>query len=247
MLERRKDTLEKLVAANRMLVEQGVLDVFGHVSVRDANHPDVFWLSTAQPPSQVQTENLVAFNMRGDPLETVSAPLFSERFIHASILRARPDVNAVCHHHATSVMPFCITRTPLRAVSQTGAFMGLAVKLWDSEESFGATRLLVDSLEQADSLAASIGNDWIVLMRGHGATVAGRSLEDVVFKSVFSCRDADTLRSALQMGSPLPLSESEIAMIGQPAAPALERAWAHWSGIAPRDAGSENDIDRSTL
>ncbi|MCC6305145.1 MAG: class II aldolase/adducin family protein [Rhodobacteraceae bacterium] len=242
MRDRPQRLLDKLVAASRILVREGVLDVFGHLSIRDERNPDVFWLSTALPASRVEAKDMMAFDLAGEPLEPAMAPLFSERYIHAAILRVRPDVNAVCHHHSASLMPFCITGVPLRAVSQTGAFMGVRVRQWDSADSFGATRLLVDSPEQANSLAASLGPDSIILMRGHGATVAGRSLEDVTFKSVFSCRDADALRSALLLGSPVALSEQEIALAGQPAGPALERAWAHWT--APGETRREPLAER---
>lgn len=242
MRDRPQRLLAKLALASRILVREGVLDVFGHVSVRDEQNPEVFWLSAALPPSRVEAKDMVAHDLAGEPLEPVKAPLFSERYIHASILRVRTDVNAVCHHHSASLMPFCITGVPLRAVSQTGAFMGARVRQWDSADSFGATRLLVDSTEQADSLAASLGRDSIILMRGHGATVVGRSLEDVAFKSVFSCRDADALRSALVLGSPMVLSEQEIALAGQPAGPALERAWKHWT--APGETRSEPLAER---
>lgn len=229
MRERPQEALGKLVTAHRILVEQRVLDAFGHISVRDEQDADVFWLSAALPPSRIGAGDFIPFDLDGNPLDPTDALLYSERFIHSSIYRVRDDVNAVCHHHSPSVMPFCVAAVPLRGVSQTGGFMGREVRLWDSADGFGATRILVDSAEQADSLAAALGRDWIVLMRGHGATVAGRSIEDVAFKSVFSCRDADTLQAALALGAPVALSEGEIAMIGQPGAPALERAWRHWT------------------
>ena len=221
--------LERLVTAHRIMVDQRVLDAFGHISVRDEDDANVFWLSSALPPSRSTIADMIPFDLDGNPLEETTAPLFSERFIHSSIYRARADVSSVAHHHSPSIMPFCIAPIALRGVSQTGGFMGEKVTLWDSAHEFGATKILVDSVAQADSLAAALGNDWIVLMRGHGATVAGRTIEDVTFKSVFSCRDADHLHAALQIGAPVGLSEGEIALIGQPGAPALERAWTHWT------------------
>lgn len=244
MAERPQELIEKLVVAHRILVEQRVLDAFGHIGLRDPQRPDVFWLSCALPPSRVEAADFIAFDLDGAPLEPTDAALFSERFIHAAIFRARADVNAVCHHHAASVMPFCMAREPLKAMSQTGGFMGSAVRVWDSADSFGPTRILVDSMAQADSLAAALGEDWIVLMRGHGATVAGRSIEDVVFKSVFACRDADALQAALRLGPCVALSEDEIALIGQPGAPALARAWKHWT--ATLDGSRDNTCGGNT-
>lgn len=237
------EMLRKLVTAHRILVEQRVLDAFGHISVRDQDDAGAFWLSAALPPSRVTPDDFLPFDLDGNPLEATQAPIYSERFIHSSIYRLRSDVNAICHHHSPSVMPFCMAPVALRGMSQTGAFMGREVRLWDSADRFGATRLLVDGVEQADSLAEALGADWVVLMRGHGATVAGRDIEDVTFKSVFSCRDADALHAALQIGVPLPLSEDEIALAGQPGAAALERAWKHWT--AGMDGHGDNDARRN--
>jgi ribulose-5-phosphate 4-epimerase/fuculose-1-phosphate aldolase len=243
MRKRPTHLLEKLVTAHRILVDQRVLDAFGHISVRDEVDANVFWLSSALPPSRSSVADMIPFDLDGNPLEETKAPLFSERFIHSSIYRMRNDVHSVAHHHSHSIMPFCIAPVPLRGVSQTGGFMGSKVALWDSADAFGATKILVDSVAQADSLAASLGQDWIVLMRGHGATVAGRTIEDVTFKSVFSCRDADHLLAALKIGTPIGLSDGEIARIGQPGAPALERAWQHWT--AGLDMNGTHDTGRN--
>lgn len=244
MVERPDDILERLVMAHRVLVEQNVLDAFGHVSVRDPEHDGVFWLSLALPPSRVEPPDFIAFDLYGNTIAATDAPLFSERFIHSSIYRLRRDVRSACHHHSASMLPFCISKVPLVPVSQTGAFMGGPVPLWDSAHIFGATRMLVENTVQGDSLAEALGRGSIVLMRGHGATVVGRSIEDVVFKSVFSCRDADAQQAAAMLGGPTGLSASEIALCGQPGEPALSRAWSHWTAGSERRC--DNTIERKT-
>lgn len=244
MDERPHDLIDDLVMAHRILVEQNVLDAFGHVSVRDPKDESVFWLASALPPSRVNDADMLAFSLDGEPVEATDAPLFSERFIHSSIYRMRPDVHSICHHHAASIFPFCITDVPLIAVSQTGAFMGSAVPLWDSRDMFGATRMLVETESQGDSLGQALGEGSIVLMRGHGATVAGRSIADVVFKSVFACRDAEALLAAGRFGTPKHLWDDEIALAGEPARPALERAWRHWTASWERRRNA--NVERKT-
>src|SRR5690625_3247823 len=133
----------ELARAHRLLVGQGVLEAFGHVSLRDPQNPNQFYLPGARPPSCVTPDDILAFDMDAEPVDATQTALFSERYIHAAIYRARPDVMSICHHHSPSIMPFSITGTPLEPVSQTGASMGETVPVWDSRTDFGDTRLLL--------------------------------------------------------------------------------------------------------
>lgn len=224
------DMFDDLITAHRILVNEKVLDAFGHVSMRDA-HPDRFWLASAKPPNRVGKADLLSFGLSGEPAENTDLPLFSERYIHSAIYAARPDIHAICHHHAPAIMPFCLTDRPLAAVSQSGAFLGRTTPLWDSADEFGATRLLVDTPEQAASLARSLGAGSLVLMRGHGATVAGSSVREVVFKAVYACRDADAQKEAAMLGAIMPLSAGEIEKGRAPSALAVDRCWKYWRAL----------------
>lgn len=236
------DLRDTLVLAHRILVNEGVLDAFGHASFRDAERPDVFWLSHALPPSRVTVGDVLAFGLDAAPLETTDAALFSERFIHSEIYRLRPDVQAICHHHAAALMPFCIGTPRLAAVSQTGAFLGAEVPLWDSADEFGPTRMLVDDARQAASLARALAGRSMVLMRGHGAVVVGRGIEDMVFKSIYACREADAWRAAARFGPVMPLSAGEIERCGEPGLPAIRRGWSHWTArLEPESSHRKNE------
>ena len=79
-------------------------------------------------------------------------------------------MQAVCHHHARAVMPFCISGTPLRPVNHLGATMGREVPLRDE---FDDTNLIVAKPAEGQSLARALGPHWVLLMRRHGPTVAG--------------------------------------------------------------------------
>lgn len=225
---------EELVKANAILVREDVLDAFGHISLRDAENPDRFWLPVAKPPSRVGPDDYLAFGLDGEPVAPTAAPLFIERYIHAAVFKARPDVTAVCHHHAGALMPYCLTGMPLEPVSQTGGFLGGPVPFWDSADAFGATPMLITDMAQANSLAEALGAAPLVLLRGHGAVVAGTSVRDVVFKSVYACREATFHRQALAMGAVKVLSAGEIQKVGQPKPAILDRCWAHWTAPAAR-------------
>lgn len=228
MSEAPLNRLREVIAAHRILVKERVLDAFGHVSIRDPQRRDVFWLARACPPSTVETADMIAHGLDGEPCEPASVALFAERYIHSAIYAARDDVNAVCHHHAAAIMPFCIGARPLVAVSQTGAFLGEGVPLWDSAAEFGDTGMLVNDPQQAASLARDLAEHWVVLMRGHGAVAAGRDLKDLVFKAIYSCREAEFQRDASLWQAIKKLSPGEIAKAGTPSAAAVERCWTHW-------------------
>lgn len=220
--------VDMLVTAHRILVDQEVLDAFGHISMRDPQDADMFWLARALPPSIVAAGDMIAFDMDGEPAQRTEAPLFIERYIHSEIYRKRPDVGAICHHHAPAIMPFCITPRCLVPVSQSGAFMGGPVSVWDSAAEFGDTGMLVTDKAQGRSLAKALGDDPLVLMRGHGATVVGTGLKEVVFRSVYSCREAANQQAAAHFGELLALSAGEIDKARTIRSPILDRCWSHW-------------------
>ncbi len=224
----------ELALAHRLLVGQGVLDAFGHISLRDPHNPEQFYLPVACPPSCVEPGHIELFDLSGQPLADSGRSHFSERYIHAAIFRARPDVHAVCHHHAPAIMPFSIsTAARLAPVSQTGAAMGAVVPVWDSQHEFGATRLLLSSNEQSDSLARTLGQNWLVLMRRHGATVVGRSLTELVFRAVHACRDAEAIQRAQAFGAISYLSPEECQLASTLRAEPMRRCWQHWEKLLP--------------
>lgn len=214
--------------ANRMLAREGVLDAFGHVSMRSPTMPDRFFLARSLAPELVTEADILEFDLSGEPASSTSQALYSERFIHSAIYRMRPDVQAICHHHAPSLMPFCLSDITLRVVSQLGATIGSEVPIWDQRSEFGATSHLVTRDVEAVSLARSLGPHNLVLMKRHGATVVGRSLRDLVFRSIYSCRDAELQLRALTYGEIDAFTDDEIALAGKFPETTLARAWDYW-------------------
>ncbi|RIX98218.1 class II aldolase/adducin family protein [Aureimonas flava] len=223
------DPRQELVLANRILAREDVLDVFGHVSVRSPDDPGRFLLSRAVSPETVTLGDILEFTLDSNPVDAEAPPSYSERVIHGELYRARPDVAAVCHFHASSIMPFCITGQPLVPVSHVGATMG-PVRRWSAQETFGDTNLLVATSEEGASLARAMGSDWAVMMAHHGGVVAGRSLREAVFRTVQLCRNAETQLTAMRIGTLQELTPREIELSGEfnLRPPILERAWNHW-------------------
>ena len=229
------NVVTELVVANRILAREDVVDAYGHVSVRNPEHPERFFLAHSKSPSLVEAADIVEHTLDGQAFKSEQRPLYLERFIHAGIYEARPDVIAVVHAHAEDVLPFTITRPALKPVIHSGAFIGAEVPVWDIADEFGdATNLLVTNLAQGRGLAKRLGRHNVALMRGHGFAAAAKSLIDVVRMSVYLPRNARVQFKAMQLGELKPLSAGEInARAGgtgyKPDSPETQRAWQYWA------------------
>lgn len=229
--------LNDLVIANRILAHEGVVDAYGHVSVRHPDKPDHFFLARSLAPELVTREDLIEFTLNGQPAAAQQRPLYLERFIHAGILEARPDAMAVVHAHAEDTLPFGIANaTPLRPVIHSGSFLGSHVPTWNIAEKFGDTNLLVTNLEQARDLARCLGGHNVVLMRGHGFASCSGSVIEAVRMAVFLPRNARALFRAKLLGGEIKyLSPGEIDARNRgygAYAPETWRAWEYWANKA---------------
>jgi ribulose-5-phosphate 4-epimerase/fuculose-1-phosphate aldolase len=222
---------QELAIANRVLANEGVLDAFGHISLRHPTNPDRYLISRYGAAELMKPADILELTLDSKPVEPTSARLFSELVIHGCIYQARPDVHSVCHHHAVSVLPYCITGVELVPVMHLGASLGGKVPFWDSRDEFGDTPLLVTKPEEGHSLARALGDQWMVLLRRHGATVAGRSLRECVFRSIFTCRNAELQSRAMAIGSISTLSPGEAEMCGSHSLTprTLSRTWEYWN------------------
>jgi ribulose-5-phosphate 4-epimerase/fuculose-1-phosphate aldolase len=221
----------ELAVANRILGHEGVIDAFGHVSIRHPGDANRYLLSRSRAPALVEPDDILEFTLDSEPVKPPTVQLYAERVIHGEIYKARPDVIAVCHHHAAAIMPFCISGDPIVPVFHLGAAMGPVAPFWDSRDDFGDTNLLVVKPEEGASLARALGSHSMVLMRRHGATVVARSLRELVFRSIYSCDNARYLSEAKRLGNFGPLTPGEISM-----AQTLyerpnthSRAWEYWA------------------
>lgn len=221
----------QLALANRVLAHEGVLDAFGHVSIRHPTDPGRYLLARSRSPELIEPADILEFTLDSEPVIPPTTLLYGERVIHGCIYQVRPEVRAICHHHSRAVMPFCISGVPLRAVDHLGATMGTTVPFWDQRDEFGDTDLIVSKPEEGQSLARALGPHWVVLMRRHDATVVGTSIEEMVFRAVFSCRNAEMQREAQMLGNVGELTSAEIQKAGafNLQARPIARAWEYWT------------------
>jgi ribulose-5-phosphate 4-epimerase/fuculose-1-phosphate aldolase len=220
----------ELAVANRICAHEGVVDAFGHVSVRHPENPGRYFLSRSRAPELVEPGDFLEFTLNSEPVTPPKVAMYSERVIHGEIYKARPDVMAVCHHHSPAILSYCITGEKLVPVYHIGAVIGVEPPFWDQRDEFGDTNLLVRTPEEGASLARALGKHPMVLMRRHGATVVGGNLRELVFRTIYSCRNAEYQTQAKQVGRISGLSPGEIEMAGrihhQPNTTA--RAWEYW-------------------
>jgi ribulose-5-phosphate 4-epimerase/fuculose-1-phosphate aldolase len=231
--------LKRLVAANRILANEGVVDAFGHVSVRDPRNPQRFWLSRSRSPALVELDDLMEFSLDGTAVDARGRTPYGERMIHAAVYAARADVHSVVHHHAYGVLPFTITDEPLRPVVHTASVIGAVVPVWDIRTKFGGTDMLVRSIEQGRDLAAALARNTCLLIRGHGAVVVGASVERAVLTAIYLQVNANVLLQALPLGEPTALSAEEIehSAEAQFSPLALDRSWEYFCQRAGVDPG----------
>jgi HCOMODA/2-hydroxy-3-carboxy-muconic semialdehyde decarboxylase len=224
-------TREEVALGNRILAHEGVLDAFGHVSVRHPRDPNRYLLSRSRAPELVAPDDVLEYDLDSNVLTPTNEKLYAERVIHGEIYKARPDVMAVVHHHAPAMMPFCITGTPLVPVFHLGATAGASVPFWDQHKEFGDTNLLVVKPEEGASLARALGKNNLVLMNRHGATAAAGDIQGLVFRTIYSCKNAEFQFQALTLGAIAPLHQGEVEKAGALNAMAnvTTRTWEYWT------------------
>ena len=178
------ELLDDLSLGSRILAEFGVVDAFGHVSARSPANPQHFLMSRSLAPALVTADDIMEFDQDGNAVDARGRQVFLERFIHAEIYKARPDVMAVVHAHSPGVVPFGVSKTPLRPLFHNTAFLAAGVPVWDIAKDFGVTNMLVADNARGKSLAAALGDKSVVLMRGHGDVTVGPNVRSIGLASV---------------------------------------------------------------
>jgi ribulose-5-phosphate 4-epimerase/fuculose-1-phosphate aldolase len=225
----RAKAIDDLVIANRILADQGVLDGYGHVSVRDPEHPDRFLLSRSLAPEMVTAADILEHDLDGNVVEQRGGVTpFLERFIHAAIYRARPDVNAVVHCHSPSLIPFGVTAAPLRPLYHMSAFLAGGVPVFDIRTAAGDSDMLVRSPELGHALAKTLGAHTVALMRGHGAVIVAADLPHAVFRSVYTELNARLQAQAMALGKVKYLDDEEARKADATMGATVQRPWELW-------------------
>jgi ribulose-5-phosphate 4-epimerase/fuculose-1-phosphate aldolase len=221
--------IEDLVAGSRILAREGVVDGYGHISARSDKRPEHFIMSRSRAPALVTAADLMELDADSEPLPGDERKGFIERYIHGEIYRTRPDVMAVVHSHSASVIPFGVTRTRLRPISHMGGFLWSGAPVWDIRQVRKENDLLVRDRFLGKALASTLGNCACVLMRGHGSSVVGGSIQEAVFRAIYTEMNARVqLQSALLEGPIEFLSEHEARTVDEANRGTLERPWELW-------------------
>ena len=222
------DLVDRLVLANRILYDHGIVDGLGHVSVRHPDAPGVFLLSCNRAPAMVRRRDITLYDFDGNAVSEGAERPYLERFIHAEIYRARPEVKAVVHSHSPSVIPFGITRQMLKPVFHMAGFLGEGSAHFEIRDASGNTDMLIRSSYLGEALAKSLGSHSCVLMRGHGSTVVGSFLEQVVFRAIYAEVNAKLQLSALPLGEISFLNEEEAQLAADMNDGQIPRSWNLW-------------------
>jgi ribulose-5-phosphate 4-epimerase/fuculose-1-phosphate aldolase len=231
-LPARRELLEDLVAANRILAMEGVLDGYGHVSLRAEGKPGHFVMSRSLAPQLVTLADLMEHGADSEPVGD-DRKGYLERFLHGEIYRSRPDVMAIVHSHAESVVPFGVTRGKLKPVYHMASFLWSGVPLFDMRKFRTESDLLVRDRELGEALAGTLGNCPCVLMRGHGMTVVGDSLPEAVFRAIYTAMNAKLQMQAAALEGPIEfLSAAEGRLATAANRPTIERPWQLWKAKA---------------
>jgi ribulose-5-phosphate 4-epimerase/fuculose-1-phosphate aldolase len=233
--------IDDIVTANRILAAEGVVDAFGHVSARHPDRADRYLLSRARAPELITHEDIIEYELDGTPVDPKAEKGYLERYIHGALYEARPDVLAVIHSHSRSVIPFGVTSEPLRPIVHSCATIGHHVPVWDAQDSFGDTTLLISSMEMGRDFAKVLANHNSALMRGHGSTVIGRSVREATYTAVYLEVNAGLQLQASRFPPVKFLSPGEIDRISARLADAkpaegYDRAWQYWAMRAGMEA-----------
>jgi HCOMODA/2-hydroxy-3-carboxy-muconic semialdehyde decarboxylase len=221
------ETIKDLVAANRILAHEQILDAFGHVSVRHPRNADHFLLARSLAPALVEAADILEYDLDANPVVARAGASYRERFIHSEIYRARPNVNAVVHCHTASLIPFGVTGVALRPIYHQSAFIAEGVPVFEIRSVAGMTDMLIKDGTLGRALARTLGNRPAALMRGHGAVVVADSLPTVVGRSVYLDMNARLQAQAVMLGGTVTYLSPEEARL-YVASNNYDRAWELW-------------------
>ena len=223
------ELLEDLALANHILVNEGVLDGFGHISVRHPTNPECFFITRSMAPALVTPEDIVEVDLNGEVHDAQGRRTYVERFIHSAIYKARPDVISVIHSHSPAVIPFGVTGARLRPICHMSGFLGATTPVFDIRHSAGeSTDLLVSSQALGEALAKVLGPSNVALMRGHGSVTVGNSIKQAVFRGVYTESNARLQAEASRLGEITFLTEAEAKATSDMNDKHLDRPWEMW-------------------
>ncbi|HEX2829651.1 MAG TPA: class II aldolase/adducin family protein [Burkholderiales bacterium] len=229
------ELVDDLVVANHILCNEGVVDGFGHISVRHPDRPDRFLLSRSLAPAVVGHGDIMEHDLDGEPIDAQGRRPYLERFIHGEIYRVRPDVQAIVHSHSPSIIPYTVTGAALKPLYHMSGFLGMNVPTFEIRDAGGPnTDMLIRTRGLGAALATTLGSAAYALMRGHGSVAVGTSIKQVVYRAIYAELNANLQATASRMGEITFLNAAEAANAAATNDDVLERPWALWKQRAQR-------------
>ncbi|MED1951790.1 class II aldolase/adducin family protein [Brevibacillus centrosporus] len=227
----KQEAIQKLVLANKILSQEGILEAFGHVSARDPENSGHYLLSRSRASQLVTDSDIMTHDLEGNVLDKHDRP-YAERILHAKIYEARPDVKAICHHHAIPLLPFTTTGIELKPIIHIGCMFYEGIPMYDDYDV--SEGMLIKNKAEGERIARSLGSKRALLLRGHGVVVVGASIEEVVMGSIYLTLNAEVQYKSLQLGNPTYLSYEEGRACTEIMFSdlAISRAWEYWSARA---------------
>lgn len=222
------ELVEDLLIGNKILFKYGVVDAFGHLSVRHDKDPEKYVMSRHLAPALVTEKDLLTYNLDSEPVPPTKHRLYSERYIHGEIYKVRPDVMSIVHCHAAALIPFGITKAELQPVYHVSAFLGTGVPKFDIRAKAGMTNMLVRTAQLGKDLAESLGDKEVVLMRGHGATMVAKSIKGAVYRAMYSMSNAQIQLEAMRLGEVTYLAPEEARLHAEYIDEVVFRPWNLW-------------------
>jgi HCOMODA/2-hydroxy-3-carboxy-muconic semialdehyde decarboxylase len=220
---------EDLALANHILVNQGVLDGFGHISARHPHKPDRFFIARSMAPALVEAADIVEVDLDGHVHDAQGRRTYVERFIHSAIYKARPEVMSVIHSHSPAVIPFGVTGARLRPICHMSGFLGAVTPVFEIRHSAGEnTDLLISNQTLGEALANTLGKANVALMRGHGSVTVGTSIKQAVFRGIYTESNARLQSEAARLGEITFLTEEEAQATSDMNDQHLDRPWEMW-------------------
>jgi len=232
------DYLEDLMAAYRILAEYGVIDAYGHVSIRSPANPQRYFIARSLAPEIVQVEDILEYDLDSNPLDARGRESVRERFIHGEVYKARSDVMAVVHNHSPSVIPFSVTGVPMRPIYHMASFIGEGVPNFEIRDFEKGTDLLVKTPKLGAALAKTLGESPASLMRGHGAVVVGENIARAVGRSVYLEQSAQLQMQAMALSNKITCLDDAEVKASVPVQD-YKRAWPMWREKALARAKAE--------
>jgi HCOMODA/2-hydroxy-3-carboxy-muconic semialdehyde decarboxylase len=220
--------VEDLLLGNKILFKYGIVDAFGHISVRHDGDPQKYVMSRHLAPGLVTEKDLLTYDLDSVPVPATKHRLYSERYIHGEIYKLRPDVMSVVHCHAPSLIPFGITKADLQPVYHMSSFLGEGVPKFEIREAAGMTDMLIRTAPIGLALAEKLGDKPMVLMRGHGATMVGKTIRHAVYRAMYAAQNAQIQLEALRLGEVTYLAPEEAANYERYIDEVIHRPWNMW-------------------